>query len=161
MEFDPVGGPGGPAPAKRSRRRLALWLALGAAVAVTAVLLSWRVCCSMPRAPGGTLAVKRMVPEGTRIKIEVLNATDVRGLARQATFFLRDAGFDVVYFGNTAERADSTVVLDRSNHPEWALLAARAMGRSRIEPKPDSSHFLDLTVLVGRHWAPPRQTLYP
>jgi hypothetical protein len=102
-----------------------------------------------------------LVPRGTRIRIEVLNASDARGLARQATFFLRDAGFDVVYFGNTNERSDSTIVRDHSGHAEWADLAAKAMAPARIEQKPDSSHFLDLTVLVGSRWTPPRNALYP
>jgi hypothetical protein len=105
--------------------------------------------------------VPRLVPESTRVKVEVLNATDTRGLARRAMFVLRDAGFDVVYFGNTAERADSTVVRDRSGHPAWAALAAQVMHGARVELSPDSSHFLDLTILVGRNWTPPREPLYP
>lgn len=108
-----------------------------------------------------TTHARRLVPEGVRIKVEVLNATDTRGLARRAMFVLRDAGFDVVYFGNTAERADSTVIRDRSGHAEWAALAASAMRGARTEQLPDSSHFLDLTILVGRNWTPPREPFYP
>jgi hypothetical protein len=109
----------------------------------------------------GDAPVRPVVPKGTRIRVEVLNATDSRGLARQATFFLRDAGFDVVYFGNTSERSDSTIVWDRSGHAGWAALAAKTMAPARVEQKPDSSHFLDLTVLVGRRWTPSRKTFYP
>ena len=103
----------------------------------------------------------QVVPKETRIRVEVLNATDTRGLARQAMFFLRDAGFDVVYFGNTNERPSTTVVRDRSGHPDWAALAAKVMAPARIEQKPDSSHFLDLSILVGRDWASGRGALYP
>ena len=71
--------------------------------------------------------IGRVVPDTTRITVEVLNATDTRGLARQAMFALRDAGFDVVFHGNTAERRDSTEILDRSGHASWAALAAKAM----------------------------------
>jgi hypothetical protein len=105
--------------------------------------------------------VPRVVPDSTRVKVEVLNATDTRGLARRAMFVLRDAGFDVVYYGNTSERADSTVVRDRSGHAAWAALAAKAMRGARIEESPDSSHFLDLTILIGRNWTPTREPLYP
>lgn len=112
-------------------------------------------------ARSGAARVDRVVPDGTRIKVEVLNATDTRGVARQAMFALRDAGFDVVFYGNTAERLDSTLVLDRAGHAEWAALAARAMRGARVDLRPDSSHFLDLTILVGRNWAPPREPLYP
>ncbi|MFI5311051.1 MAG: LytR C-terminal domain-containing protein [Gemmatimonadales bacterium] len=126
------------------------WLALS----LTKTALSARSVARAAR-------VARVVPESLRIKVEVLNATDTRGLARRAMFALRDAGFDVVYFGNTAERADTSVVLDRSGHAEWAALAARALQGARVEQKPDSSHFLDLTILVGRSWSPPRQPFSP
>lgn len=105
----------------------------------------------------------RVVPESLRITVEVVNATDVRGLGRQATAWLRDAGFDVV---NTTtapekERRDSSLVLYGSGHPEWAALAARSLGGARIEARPDSLRYIDLTVFVGRSWRPPPQTLYP
>ena len=95
------------------------------------------------------------------MRVEVLNATDTRGLARRAMFVLRDAGFDVVYHGTSSERLDSTTVLDRTGHADWAALAARAMGGGRTAAKPDSSRYLDLTILVGRNWSPPGQPLYP
>ena len=84
-----------------------------------------------------------------------------KGLARRAMLVLRDAGFDVVFFGNTTERADTTRILDRSGHTDWAALASKAMGRASAVEMPDSSRFLDLTVLVGRNWTPPLEPLYP
>lgn len=144
-----------PPPRRRlARRALAVLLLLG----LGASAVAW-----WPRLFGlaGTPAVGRIVPEGIRIKVEVLNATDTRGLARQATFVLRDAGFDVVYFGNSDERADTTIVRDRSGHAEWAARARQAMGGARVEARPDSSRFLDLTILVGRNWTPPREPLRP
>ena len=110
--------------------------------------------------PAGT-SVDRVVPEGTRIKVEVLNASDVRGAARTVAFLLRDAGFDVVYFGNTRERHDSTVVRDRSGHPEWATLAKRVMEPAAVESAPDSTRLLDLTVLIGALWRPPMEAFRP
>jgi hypothetical protein len=100
-------------------------------------------------------------PPGARIRVQVLNATSVRGLARRATMQLRDRGFDVLEMGTWAEQLDSTVVLDRSGHPEWAKRVADALGGARIESRPDSSRYLDVTVLVGRSWRPPAEPLYP
>jgi hypothetical protein len=100
-------------------------------------------------------------PTGVRIRVEVLNATRVRGLARRATMHLRDRGFDVVYVGTVPETRDSTMVLDRSGHPEWAALIARALGGARVERAPDSSRHLDVTVLVGATWRPPAEPFYP
>ena len=101
-----------------------------------------------------------MVPTGTRIKVEVLNATKVRGLARRATFFLRDRGFDVVAMGTSSEQRTETLVLDRSGHPEWAALVAKALN-AKVEARPDSSRYLDVTVLVGGNWRPPSLPFYP
>lgn len=111
--------------------------------------------------PQSSPPVARVVPEGTRIKVELLNATDTRSLARTAAAVMRDAGFDVVYFGNTAERQDSTVVRDRSNHPDWATLAAGVLGPARTEVRADSGRLIDLTVLVGRRWRPPAEPFRP
>jgi hypothetical protein len=99
-------------------------------------------------------------PDGVRIKIEVLNATATRGLARRATLFLRDRGFDVVGTGTVKERRDSTLVLDRSGHPAWAQLVGKALN-ARVETRPDSSRYLDVTVLLGGNWRPPALPFYP
>jgi hypothetical protein len=100
-------------------------------------------------------------PEGVRIRVEVLNASSVQGLARRATFYLRDRGFDVVESGNAAEKHDSTIVLDRSHNPEWARLVANAMGGAPVAEAPDSTLYVDVTVLVGPSWRPPPEPFYP
>jgi hypothetical protein len=102
-----------------------------------------------------------LVPDGVRIKVEVLNASGVRGLARQATFALRDAGFDVVRFGNDPSPRDSTLVMARSGRLDWAELVARALGGARFEARPDSSRYLDVTVLLGSDWRPPAKPFHP
>ena len=90
-----------------------------------------------------------------------MNATRTTGLARRATRWLRDRGFDVVEVGTTRDLLDTTLVIDRSGHPDWAQRAARAMGGARVEARPDTSRYLDLTVLVGRSWSPPTKALDP
>lgn len=99
-------------------------------------------------------------PAGVRIKVEVLNTTTTKGLARRATLFLRDRGFDVVGTGTTRPPRDSTLVLDRSGHPEWAKLVAKALN-ARMESRPDSSRYLDVTVLLGGNWRPLPLPFYP
>ncbi len=100
-------------------------------------------------------------PEEVRIRVEVLNASSVQGLARRATFYLRDRGFDVVESGNAGEKHDSTIVLDRSHNPEWARLVANAMGGVPVAEAPDSTLYVDVTVLVGPSWRPPAKPFYP
>ncbi|HEY0971752.1 MAG TPA: LytR C-terminal domain-containing protein [Gemmatimonadales bacterium] len=110
-----------------------------------------------PLEPRAALALSdsARAPQGVRVRVEVLNASSVRGLARRATMHLRDRGFDVVTVGNAGERRDSTLVLVRAGDAEWAARVARAMGGAPVEARPDSSRYLDVTVLVGSSWRPP------
>jgi hypothetical protein len=96
-----------------------------------------------------------------RVRVQVLNATRTRGLARRATRYLRGRGFDVVEMGTVREQRDSTLVLDRSGHPAWAGLVAAALGGTRVETRPDSARYLDVTVLLGASWRPPAEALDP
>jgi hypothetical protein len=143
------------------RRRL---IRSGVAAAALLALIGLVVVIRAPstRAPQ---AVRQRVdaeaPAGVRIRVEVLNATRVRGLARRATMHLRDRGFDVVNVGTSRDSRDSTLVLDRSGNAEWAALVARALGGARVERAPDSSRYLDVTVLVGATWRPPTEPFYP
>ena len=100
-------------------------------------------------------------PEGVRIRVQVLNTTKTRGLARRATRLLRDRGFDVVEIGTTTPMLDTTLVLDRSGHAEWAATVATILEPARSVARPDSSRYLDVTVLIGRTWRPPSHPLDP
>lgn len=94
-------------------------------------------------------------PDAVRVRVEVLNASRVRGLARRATMELRDRGFDVVAIGNASELRDSTLVLYRGGDEEWARRVARAVGEATVELRPDSSRYVDVSVLLGATWRPP------
>jgi hypothetical protein len=100
-------------------------------------------------------------PEGVRIRVQVLNTTKTRGLARRATRLLRDRGFDVVELGTVGPTMDTTVVLDLSGHPAWADAVAKVMAPARTRARRDSSRYLDVTVLVGSSWRPPAEPLDP
>lgn len=132
-------------------------IGIAALVVLTAGVMYWRRDGLTP-----PTSVKVLVPDNVRIKVEVLNASGVRGLARRATFALRDAGFDVVDFENApGDKRDSTLVLSRSGHDDWANLVARALGGARVESRPDSSRYLDVTVLLGADWRAPTKPFHP
>jgi hypothetical protein len=136
-------------------KRIAIVAVAAVALVVAAVL--WR---DRGLEPPSTVTV--LVPDDVRIKVEVLNASGQRGLARRATFALRDAGFDVVRFDNApGEPRDSTLVLSRSGKDDWAQLVARALGGARVEVRPDSTRYLDVTVLLGADWRPPAKPFHP
>lgn len=109
----------------------------------------------------GDARIERIVPDSLRIKVEVLNATNIRGLARRGTAVMRDLGFDVVNSGNSSEKLDSTTVIVRGDRMDWGELAARGLGGARVIARPDTSRYLDLTILLGASWRPPAQTFYP
>lgn len=139
---------------------------LAAAAIVIALLLAgavWQLAGREAAVTGGPALPPgaARAPRDVRVRVEVLNATRTRGLARRATRHLRDHGFDVVLVGTSRETLDSTVVIDRSGHPAWAALVAEVMGGARVDVAPDSSRYLDITVLVGASWRAPAQPLYP
>ena len=111
---------------------------------------------------GRTPAEVPRAPEGVRVRVQVVNTTRIPGLARRATRVLRDQGFDVVEVGGAGPALDSTLVLDRSFHPEWAATVAKILGpATHSESRPDSSRYLDVTVLLGSTWRPASPALVP
>lgn len=147
------------------RRRLGP-VALLLLVAVGGVVL-WRSRASeasVARAPfgiGDAIDARRRVPDSVRVRVEVLNATRTRGLARRATSYLRERGFDVVSAGNAPEQLDSSRVVVHTGMREWGDLAAELLGGGAVELRPDTSRYLDLTVILGASWRPPPDPLHP
>lgn len=140
------------------------WIVLAVLALVTIAILwvgPWSGAVTSRGADPSPDPPERVVPAATRIRVEVLNASGARGVARRATAFLRDVGFDVVGSGNAPARADSTVVLVHSGRMEWGALAAKALGGARVEARPDSSRHLDLTILLGADWRPPPEPFDP
>jgi hypothetical protein len=90
-----------------------------------------------------------------RIRVEVLNASSVAGLAREVTQRLRSAGFDVVYYGNAGRMTrDSSVVVDRIGNADAAARVAAALGVDRIETAIDTTLYLDATVILAPDFSP-------
>ncbi|HEX6370982.1 MAG TPA: LytR C-terminal domain-containing protein [Longimicrobium sp.] len=88
-----------------------------------------------------------------RVRVEVLNASGVPGLAAKGRTMLRDHGFDVVYVGNASGYApDTSLVLDRVGRMELARSVADQMEIPRVYPRPDSNVFVDVTVVLGKDW---------
>jgi hypothetical protein len=145
---------------RRTRVLLVVLIFVVAAAAAWAVRARGGVGAIPALAAKGTDVVR--APAGVRIRVEVVNTTGIRGLGRRATRVLRDRGFDVVEVKSGGPRRDTTLVLDRSMHPEWATSVARVLGAgARSESRPDSSRYLDVTVLLGSSWRAPAEPLDP
>jgi len=128
-------------------------------IALAALALA---CTRHKRVENGAIgAPAERVQLTERVRVEVLNATKTHGLARRATQYLRDRGFDVVASGTAHDQRDTTLILDRTNHPVWAGRVARALNGARVQLAPDTSRYVDITVLLGATWRPPAEPFYP
>jgi len=143
-----------------NRRRLLIVVVVGLLVAVAAVLTARRAVVRGPAALSGDTT---RAPSAQRVVVEVLNSSGVSGLARRATFLLRDRGFDVVGWGNDPEgRRGETLIIDYSDKPEAADRLARVLGGGRIERGKDSlDRGLDITVKLGSSYKPPQEAFHP
>lgn len=88
-----------------------------------------------------------------RVRVEVLNAAGISGLARAATDRLRAAGFDVVYYGNAAGFSpDTSLVIARTGDRDNAEDVADAADIRRVLARPDSTRYVDVSVIIGADW---------
>ena len=101
------------------RRARVVVVGLIALVAIGATAL---VQLRTHRVPVAPPSPRIRAPDGVRIRVQVLNATKIHGLARRATLLLRDRGFDVVETGNVNDSRDTTIVLDLSNNSRGIVL---------------------------------------
>lgn len=143
-----------------ARERLELLALYAAALLLVAFLASFVLGLLRPATRQGPLAAPEpahtaaaTLPPVARGRIEVLNGSGRPGLAHQATERLRSGGFDVVYFGNAAARRDSSEVVDRVGQLAIARAAADRLGIKRVRSAPDTTAFLDATVVLGRDWS--------
>lgn len=138
-----------------------------AIAAIAAIAFGARAMVAHARASAGKERVVARpsetvrAPDGVRVRVQVLNGTKTRGLARRATMLLRDRGFDVVEVANSGAGSDTTLVLDLSGHPDWASRVARVLAPARIITRTDSSRYLDIAVVLGATWRPPSEPFNP
>lgn len=94
--------------------------------------------------------------DGPRIVVEVLNTTGRIGLARTGTRVLRQAGIDVVSYGNAAfppDRSDSTRIFVRRGDGGIGERVRRALKVGTVVVEPDSTRLVDVSVLLGADFA--------
>ncbi len=100
---------------------------------------------------------------GDRILVEVLNASGKPGLARAGTRLLRQAGVDVVSFGNApggGPPLDSTRILIRRGPASVGERIRKALQAGKVIVQADSTRLLDASVLLGSDFRP-RPELHP
>ncbi len=125
-----------------------------ARLALSALLLG-AAACRGDAAAGRTLPIPG--DGGDRLTVEVLNASGKAGLARSGTRVLRQAGIDVVFFGNAPAAVavlDSTRIVVRRGTSAAGERIRRALGVGRVTAQLDSTKLLDASVFLGADFAP-------
>ncbi|MEP6833645.1 MAG: LytR C-terminal domain-containing protein [Gemmatimonas sp.] len=102
-------------------------------------------------------------PKGVRVRVRVVNATEINGLAKRATAVLRDRGFDVVDYEGAKMKTPraTTLVQTHTGHDDWGNRVARVLGTGIIQSSPDTSRYVDVTVTLGLDWKAPAQAFRP
>ena len=124
------------------------------AVILAAAATWYRVTHNQPRGTPTRLNQRRDIPgDDDTLRVEVLNASNATGMARAATWRLRDQGIDVVYFGSdTADSLDSTQVLVRRGDVAAGEKVRRALGVGAVSVAPEPARLVDVTVRLGRDY---------
>ena len=129
---------------ERAGRFRLIW-ALAVVLAGGGALGAWRLWHRGPAQ--GTSPIPG---EGERITVEVVNWTEVDGLAREVTRRLRRAGIDVVSYGAARGFSlDSTTIVVRRGDSTAAVRVRQALGLGRIAVDRDPRLLLDASVLLG------------
>lgn len=89
--------------------------------------------------------------EGTPIRVEVLNGSGIARAGLVVADELRARGFDVVDVKN-ADRSDyeTTLVLDRVGHAEYATAVATAISAPPAVLQRNEDLLLEVSVVLGR-----------
>jgi aspartokinase len=101
--------------------------------------------------------IKASIKEGskvTKIQVEVLNGCGEDGSAQTFTKYLRSKGFDVVSIGNADNfEYQETKIICRTTKKNYAKQVANALGIKKISIEPDSTRFVDVSVIVGKDYS--------
>ena len=90
----------------------------------------------------------------SQIRVEVLNGTDISGLAERTADLLRSIGFDVIEVGNVAkDTVPATVIFDRVDpRLENARLVRRTLKQGKIVFESHPLQLVEVTVVLGEDY---------
>lgn len=118
--------------------------------------MRWLVAVLAVAACGGGSPQTLRIPgdKAPAITVEVLNASGRAGEARVATRRLREAGIDVVFFGNappSAQGLDTTRIIVRRGTTTVGEHVRDALGirQGHVDVQLDASKLLDVSVFLG------------
>ncbi|MDW8153784.1 MAG: LCP family protein [Armatimonadota bacterium] len=86
-------------------------------------------------------------------RVEVLNASEVPGMAREVAARLERMGFLVVRVGLAPKPRNQTAILSHRGDARLARAVREMLGTGALATRPTRNVYVDLTVLVGRDYA--------
>ena len=88
--------------------------------------------------------------ENIVIRLEILNGTEITGLASRTAELYRSYGFDVVAVGNSEDTSiETTVVIDRHGNETFARRTADIIRAQEIDVDVNTQSAVDVTVVLG------------
>jgi polyisoprenyl-teichoic acid--peptidoglycan teichoic acid transferase len=97
-------------------------------------------------------AVDEIAPLSGTITVNVWNASGKTGLAYKVTRQLRQAGYDVVDWGNYAVEQLQTRVVDRRGRIGNARAVAETLGAENYHSEPNPKILVDVEVVLGQNF---------
>lgn len=97
---------------------------------------------------------KRRTVSDVYIQINIVNATGIQGLAKKATNYFRDRGFDVVEISTSDSLERNSYVIDHLSDTISARNVAYALGLSdsAVRHDYDSNLYLRASVVLGKNY---------
>ncbi len=85
-----------------------------------------------------------------KIKVEILNGTNVPDLARRLTYVMRRDSFDVLIYGTSKIKLKKTVVVERRDSSmRYSSHVASWYGIKHKTIEIDPDHIIDVSVVIG------------
>ena len=98
-----------------------------------------------------TYTKKNYIPQ--EIKVQVLNGSGKRGMAKRVRDKLVRNGFNVIEFGNAdSQNYRNMLILDREGNMKKALKVAGILKCRSVFPKINKFIMIDVTVIVGKDY---------
>jgi len=100
--------------------------------------------------------IQSLSDQGIAFSVEILNGTDINGLASRTSQILKSFGYKIAGTGNATRTDDkeyeNTVILDRKGNPEAAKGLASLLKCERWHSEPDGSldDTIDITLIIGK-----------
>ncbi|MBB6479028.1 LCP family protein [Spirochaeta isovalerica] len=100
--------------------------------------------------------IQSLSDQGVAFSVEILNGTDINGLASRTSQILKSFGYKIAGLGNATrtdgQEVEKTVILDRKGNPDAAKGLAALLKCERWHSEADESldDTIDITLILGK-----------